>query len=205
MYTIPDSFKLDKFSVWDTAVPIVEDTTAKTITIYLTDSIETPDTYNEFFHRVISAPADYTIHLHINTPGGYIDAALMIRHAIQNTRATVVGHLTGTVASAGTVIALACNDIVVADHTSFMIHNYSGGMQGKGHEMKAHQQFVDKNLNIAFADFYQGFLSTKEMQSIIDGQDLWLNKDEVLARWASKHSDIPSTPKRRGRPSKANA
>jgi len=38
-----------------------------------------------------------------------------------------------------------------------MIHNYSGGMSGKGHEMKARQKFTDEHLNDAFKYFYKGF------------------------------------------------
>ena len=49
--------------------------------------------------------------------------------------------------------------------------------------MKAHQEFVDKNLNNAFTDYYGGFLTTQEIESVIDGKDLWLGKEEVDRRW----------------------
>lgn len=79
--------------------------------------------------------------------------------------------------------------------------------------MKAHQEFVDKNLNEAFMNFYAGFLSTKEMAEIIDGRDLWLNKDQVASRWAKRKLLLADkTPfesitevvvaKKRGRPKK---
>ena len=53
----------------------------------------------------------------------------------------------------------------------------------KGHEMKAHQEFVDKNLNNAFTDYYGGFLTQQEIENVIDGKDLWLGKEEVDRRW----------------------
>ena len=53
----------------------------------------------------------------------------------------------------------------------------------KGHEMKAHQEFVDKNLNNAFTDYYGGFLTIQEIENVIDGKDLWLGKEEVDRRW----------------------
>ena len=49
--------------------------------------------------------------------------------------------------------------------------------------MKAYQEFVDKNLNNAFADYYGGFLTPQEIESVIDGKDLWLGKEEVDRRW----------------------
>jgi len=72
-----------------------------------------------------------------------------------------------------------------------MIHNYSSsGMQGKGHEMKARQQFIDRQLNRAFRDYYIGFLTEEEMSDIIEGKDIWLDHEEVSERWALKKSFI---------------
>lgn len=87
--------------------------------------------------------------------------------------------------------------------------------------MKAHQEFVDKNLNESFKIFYKGFLNDAEIDSVIDGKDLWMNKAEVEARLkgtfhkgACKSAEVvnysedvvvtsPTTTKRRGRPAKA--
>jgi ATP-dependent protease ClpP protease subunit len=115
-----------------------------------------------------------------------IDSAVMIIDAIRASKAKVTAYLSGTVASAGTIIALACDNVVIADHTSFMIHNYSGGLAGKGHEMKARQLFIDTSLNKAFASFYNGFLTEAEMTEVINGKDMWMGKDEVVERWNYK-------------------
>ena len=52
--------------------------------------------------------------------------------------------------------------------------------------MKAHQEFLDKTLNAAFKDYYGGFLSEKEMESVIDGKDIWLGTEEVKERWENR-------------------
>lgn len=175
------NFKIPKADrIWDLLVPIV--TKDKSTDVYISDEIGSPDTYNELCYKLKAAKKDEKFTLHLNTPGGYIDSALMIRDAIKHSKAEVSARLTGSVASAGTIIALSCKDVIVADHTAFMIHNYSSGTSGKGHEMKAYQQFVDKNLNLAFKEFYKGFLTEKEMEEIIEGKDLWLNKSEVEER-----------------------
>ena len=123
------------------------------------------------------------VKLYLNTPGGVVDTALMLADAIRRSKAKIVAHLAGTVASAGTLIIMACDDIIVAPFTSFMIHNYSGGAVGKGHELKARQAFVDKQLNEAFKAFYLGFLTEEEMTQVIDGTDFWMGADEIQERW----------------------
>ncbi len=74
-----------------------------------------------------------------------------------------------------------------------MIHNYSGGASGKGHEMKAQMDFTDAELNKAFAEIYGGFLTPHEMELVIAGKDLWMGKAELLARWKARElGDIES-------------
>jgi len=170
--------------VWDLDVPII--TNRFHTDAYILDGIDEPALYNELCHKLRTAERGDTFTLHLNTPGGMIDSAFMIVDAIKASKAKVTAYLTGTVASAGTLITMACDNIIVADHTSFMIHNYSGGLGGKGHEMKARQEFVDNSLNTAFTAFYTGFLTDVEMKNVIDGKDMWMGKDEVLTRWSYK-------------------
>ena len=54
------------------------------------------------------------------------------------------------------------------------------------HEMKARQEFIDKSLRDAFYSFHEGFFSGEEIETIIEGKDVWLGKKEVLARWENK-------------------
>lgn len=193
----------DPETIWEQNVPII---TEKNITrAWLTDEILEPRAYNELCYKLKTAsPAEQFV-LYINTPGGLIDAATMVVDAITTSKAKVTAEISGTVASAGTIITLACDSVEVADHTAFMIHNYSGGMVGKGHEMKARQEFVDAALNASFKVFYKDFLSEEEMDDVIDGKDLWMGKDEVVARlkgtFHGKESGDTS-PKKRGRPKK---
>jgi ATP-dependent protease ClpP protease subunit len=170
--------------IWDLEVPLV--TNRFHTDAYILDSIEEPAVYSELCHKLRTAEKGDTFTIHLNTPGGMIDSAMMIIDAIKASKAKVTAQLTGTVASAGTIIALSCDQVAVADHTAFMIHNYSGGLSGKGHEMKARQEFIDSSLKAAFESFYQGFLTEKEMKDVIDGKDMWMGKDEVIERWSYK-------------------
>lgn len=182
------SFELprDATRIWDLDVPVVNDVQNKNIKVYLTGAIEEPYHYNEMCYLLGAADEDTTVDIYLNTPGGIIDSAFMIANAINNSKAKVVGHLSGTVASAGTLISMACDELDLTPHLSFMIHNYSGGMAGKGHEMKARQKFTDDHLNDAFKSFYSGFLTEDEMDRVIEGTDLWMNTEEVTERWSNR-------------------
>lgn len=202
---IDEIFATPKTTVFDNYVPMI--TNKHTTTVYLTDVIESPSLYNELCFKLDNASPAEEYYIYINTPGGILDAAIMVVSSIKNTLANTTARLSGTVASAGTIIALACRHVELADHTAFMIHNYSGGLYGKGHELKAHQEFVDANLNKSFSSFYEGFLTPTEIKRVIDGKDYWMNKDEVLSRLARKNgydTSIDSEPKvsRKGRPRK---
>lgn len=195
--------------VWSNYVPIISD--KNHTTAYLTNTIEEPSEYNELCFRLKSASPAEIFTLVINTPGGILDSALMLVDAIKTSKAKVIAQISGTVASAGTIITLACDDVEVAPHTAFMIHNYSGGLVGKGHELKAHQEFVDANLNNSFTDLYKGFLTPSEIKKVIDGKDYWMNCDEVLERLSARSTttvdasvETTDTVKpKRGRPAKA--
>lgn len=182
------SFELprDATRIWDLEVPVITDAEKKNIKIYLTGAVEEPHNYNEMCYLLDTATEDMTVDVYLNTPGGIIDSAFMIANAISTSKATVIGHLSGTVASAGTLISMACDELDLTPHLSFMIHNYSGGMQGKGHEMKARQKFTDDHLNDAFKSFYSGFLSDEEMDKVIEGTDLWMATEEVADRWRNR-------------------
>ena len=210
---IEDLLKPSSDNPWDRYVPII---TNKNYTeVFLTDQIDEPSQYNELCFKLKTASPAEVFTLHLNTPGGIIDSATMIIDAIKTSKAKVIANINGTVASAGTIITLACDEVVVADHTSFMIHNYSGGLSGKGHEMKARQEFIDAQLNASFKTFYKGFLSEDEMEDVIDGKDMWMGKDEVVSRLKgtyhkglsldSNGDAIPAPKKRRGRPPKKDA
>jgi ATP-dependent Clp protease, protease subunit len=174
---------------WESSVPVVSD--GNRHFVYICSDIAEPSNYNKLCHMLYNAKEYDEFILNINSPGGIIDSALMIIDAIKTTPAKVYARLTGTVASAATLISMACDEIYPTQGLSFMIHNYSsGGMQGKGHEMKARQQFIDRQLNRAFRDYYIGFLTDEEMSEIIEGKDIWLDHEEVAERWALKKSFV---------------
>lgn len=172
------------FKEWDKHVPIKsEDNLHFT---YITDDIEIPAAYNELVHKLFNATEDDTFIFVINSGGGVVESAVMLTDAIQRSAATVKMLVTGFAASAATILALSGDELEIADHSAFMIHNYSAGMAGKGNELKARQTFMDQSLNDAFNFYYNNFLTKEEIDRVIEGTDLWMGPDEVRERWAKR-------------------
>jgi len=178
-----------KHSVWDNYVPILQ--RDRHTDVYLSDTIEGPQEYNHLCHILYSAHKGDTIALHINNGGGYVDAGFMIIDAIKASKAVVTAKLTGTVGSISTMITLACDELEMADNTGWLSHNYSGGVQGKGGEMKAQMEFMAAELAATFTSIHTGFFTDDEISNIIDDKDMWMNKTEVVGRWnARKKKDL---------------
>lgn len=171
-------------SPWEKYVPIIAE--KNNTEVYITDEIAEPSAYNELCHALLTASRAENFTIYLNTPGGIIDSAVMIVDAITSSKAKVTAKLSGTVASAGTIIALACSKVEVADHTSFMVHNYSSGMIGKGGELKARQKHVEESLEDVFKTLYAGFLTEEEIADVVEDKDMWMGKTEILERWKTK-------------------
>lgn len=182
---IISSGESQKHSVWDEYVPIIH--SARVIDVYLTDAIAAPANYNQFVHTLDKAHPGDTVNLFVNNGGGSVDAAFMIADAISRSEAHVVARISGTVASAATMIILACDELVVAPFTQWMSHNYSYGTQGSGSQVKEYVNFTDRELTAAVKTIYAGFLTDPEMKSIsTDDKELWFGAAEVEERWANK-------------------
>ena len=170
-----------KQTIWDKSVPIIK--RGDTYHCYLSDDIVEPYEYNELCYLLDTAEEIDTVILHINTGGGHIDSAFKIIASIKRSKAIVIARLTGTVASAGTIISLSCQDLEIEDHTHFMIHNYSTGTAGKGHEVMDYINFNDRTLKSTFRHIYKDFLTEDEIKEVLRGKDMWIDAVEVRQRW----------------------
>ena len=171
--------------IWeDSLTPIVSK--AGLHDVYMYTEVFPPEEYPKLVHLLRTIGEDETVTFHINTGGGSLDACKSICDAIAECKAVTICKLSGTVASAGTMIALSCDGIEMGEHCHWMSHYYSGGAVGKGNELKAQQEFMDREIERMFYAVHKGFFTNDEIEKIIDGKDRWLNKTEVLERWANK-------------------
>lgn len=150
--------------------------------IYISGEILSPENYIREFQQIRTATKDDIITLRLNTTGGRIDTAIQFIRAMQDSEATIIASMEGSCLSAGSMIFLKADYFEVSDYSIMLCHNYSGGTRGKGHEIYAQATFEQPWAHRMLNKIYKGFLSKKEIKSVVSGTDLWLTSDEVLIR-----------------------
>lgn len=156
---------------------------------YLYD-IGPPDQYTDWVEKIRMASKADVIMIHINSYGGDLFSAIQILRALAETQAKVITSVEGACMSAATMIFLAADQYEVSPHSMFMFHNYSGGTFGKGGEMldqlKHEREWSEKLL----LEMYSDFLTPKEIQSLLDNKDIWMDGDEVVKRLVKKAKKV---------------
>lgn len=143
--------------------------------------IEDSEDYVELLDTLYNATPTDTIILHLNTPGGYLNTAVEIIHAISQTEATVVGSADGQVASAGSLLLFACHSMVLGEFCEVMLHDGSSGGFGKINENLKSAGFASQRLSHIYHTVYGRFFSREEVDSVLDGKDLYLTAEDVSA------------------------
>lgn len=156
--------------------------TAQHVHFYLSEDIADPDAYADMIHRIhIATPAD-VIFIHLNTHGGNLATGIQIINAMQNSQAKVVTVLESMAYSLGTLIFLAGDEMVVNDHCMMMLHNFKGGILGKGQELVAQLDATVKWFAALAKKIYVPFLSEQEFERILRGEDIWMQSPEIRKR-----------------------
>lgn len=140
------------------------------------------DDFDEEFQLFASAGERDVIKIDIVTPGGSVDTAHMLCRAIAATPAHTVAYIGPTCASAGTAIALACEEWEIDDMSSFMIHTVSYGYVGIAPHVKANVDHSDKMIERFVRLTYSGFLTEEEILRVLDGREVYFEGEELAQR-----------------------
>lgn len=157
---------------------------------YLSGDIESPEEYIEWFDTIRSASQNDVIKIYINSGGGDLFTAIQFLRVLQDTQASVIVSVEGCCMSAATLPFLCGHQFEVSPHSMFMFHNYSSGVVGKGGEMYDRLQHERSWSEKLFQDVYADFLTEKEIASILDNKDIWMDGDEVIKRLKKKVKKI---------------
>lgn len=168
--------KIDKSSVMNLAVD------SSTVTIYLQGIVEQDYGINAMDLRdAISRAGDAeTIIFNINTPGGSVFESREIMDVIRNVKAKTVAHIGSLCASAGTSIALACNEVEMANGAHFMIHNAFGMAYGDKSALRKTADFLEK-LELSIIEDYttKTGKSAEEISAMME-DETWMTAQEAL-------------------------
>lgn len=165
-------------------------------TFFLDEAISEPAHYRDEIHTLVHASEGDMIDIVINSPGGQIHTALAYCEAINFSRASITAVILGECASAATIIALNCPQVIVTDSAEFMIHTASFGTWGKTHNVKDYVDFTNQQINSLIEKTYAGFLTTKEIDKVKNGVEFWFNADETRDRFQKRMAYVQKQTKR---------
>lgn len=150
---------------------------------YFYEDISDPENYCELVHSLDHAADGDLICLHLATDGGSMESAIVILHAIMRTKAHVVGYADGGVASAGTIIFLACHEHVIAPFSHFLFHDGSYGSMGMKFNESLKQANAISELYASLAySVYGAFFDDIEIERILEGVDCYLTSTDMTIR-----------------------
>jgi len=153
------------------------------MTFYLTTNVEDSTYYREFCEIATSMTDGDNINILIDSPGGFLSGAQMIITGLQTTEATTLAVVVDMAASAATMIALACDDMVMREHSHFMIHAASFGYGAKLHELQSFIEFNIPQTKKLLTSVYSPFMSPSEIDLMIAGKDYYFDAEETAVRW----------------------
>lgn len=146
--------------------------------------IQDAEHYLEELETIRNANECDVINLQLNTPGGDLYTGAQFRSVLKACNAPTVAHLESGCHSAGTILALSCDDLVVHDDAFMLVHNYSGGAYGKGDDLVKYVAETDKWIKQLMRTTYKYFLTDEEIENVIFRNfDIYLNATDIRKRW----------------------
>ena len=149
---------------------------------YLSGEIDSADNYVSWFDVIRNARQQDTIKIYINSPGGDLYTALQFLRVMGECEGHLITSVEGACMSAATMIFLSGHEYQVTPHSLFMFHNYSGGVFGKGGEQYDQIQYERAWSEKFMNEVYKDFLTTDEIQSMLNNKDIWMTSEQVLGR-----------------------
>lgn len=132
------------------------------------------------FIRDLKAVKGREILLHLNTPGGNVFDGLAIANSLKSHPAKVITQIDGIAASIGSVIAIAGDEVNIADTGFIMIHNAHGFAIGGADEMRKTADTLEKidgTLSKVYADKTE--LTQKETLALMN-DETWFTAQEAV-------------------------
>lgn len=148
------------------------------ITLNVIGEIGMDTTEAQFVAALVPGVTD--VELVINSPGGNAIDGFAIYNRLKASGAKVVAKVVGMCASAASIIAMAADEIDVAQNAIMMIHKASGGMFGTAEELKAKAETLTK-IDQAMIGIYASRTghTEAEITKLLSQGDHWMSADEA--------------------------
>ena len=130
---------------------------------------------------------DKEVHVHINSYGGDMFAGVAICNMLKNHKGKTVAYIDGLAASAASIIAFGCDEIIIPSNAYLMIHRVSCGIFGNADDFLKQIEVLEK-LEDGIANTYE----EKAVEGVTKEQILNLMKEESWfnGQEAAKYFDV---------------
>ena len=147
--------------------------------VYIFDEIGSYGITAQDFISEMKEYKDTPVNLRINCIGGDVFDGMAMYNIIKKREAKTTSYIEGIAASMGSVIALAADEVIMAENSLFMIHNAWGGAMGEAEDMRKTASVLEK-ISGEIANIYKRKtrLSLDRIQDMMD-EETWLNAEEA--------------------------
>lgn len=135
----------------------------------------------------------HTIHLRINSPGGDVFDGIAIYNAFVRHPAKVIAHVDGIAASAASIIALAGDEVEMAEGSAVMVHSAWGLVVGNVRDLRKTADLLEQ-VDGALAGIYsrQMDISREEALALMEAET-WMFADDAVSRgFADRVAERPA-------------
>lgn len=158
------------------------DYTPKIYTINFWHDFDDPRLYRSYFKVLEEAHEQDDIIFYFDSPGGSITTLNLFLNALRRCKSKNIIARVNYAASCAALLALYCDNIEFNTNASLMLHTYSIGDYGKGNEVKATIQHLDKSNEKLIRFICSKILTSEEIDQLLDGKDFWFDGEEAVKR-----------------------
>lgn len=155
---------------------------AGTFNLYLNGPIEEPAQFISCIEAFQAAGENDVVNLHLTTPGGNMDATDTFLQAMHECEGRVIVRASGGCHSCGSIILMHANEFTLSENFNSLIHNGSTGQGGDLNKFKAAAKHSAEYMERVLRSTFEGFLTSDELDAMIDGKDFWLDGKEWMRR-----------------------
>lgn len=130
--------------------------------------------YQKLFELLRSVDKTDIVEIYMSNKGGDVETADHIVEEIKRCKAKTVSYVRSNCYSAGAIIAVSTNQLVMAKNRYLMFHHYSGGIEGKGFEQETSMKNFNKFWLSILKSTCQPFLTDLEVSTILKDNDIYV-------------------------------
>lgn len=134
----------------------------------------------ERFVKDLKSLTANTIHLRINSPGGDVFEGRAIATAVRQHSARIISHVDGMALSAASWIALAGDEVEIADGSYFMIHRAWALAMGNAEDLMDMAELLEKVDQDLVREYVAETGQTEDQIREWLDAETWFNADEAV-------------------------